>query len=108
MLRLSPLAGPHAGSAEVTTILIYPTGGGPDQQQPLVLRQETPKQYRTLALQAGRRTRPGGYTLEVRIPIDALEGFRETPGSVWRLTLQSQHVSEIYQTNWEGTVTHRP
>jgi len=108
MLRLSPLGAPQTGSAEVTTMFIYPTGGGADQQQPLVIRQEMPKQYRTLALQVAKRTRPGGYTLEVRIPMDVLEGFRETRGSVWRLTLQSQHVSEIYQTNWEGTVTLVP
>jgi hypothetical protein len=107
-LQLSPMTSPPPSSAEATTILIYPTGGGADQQQPLATRQETPEHYRTLALQAVKRTKPGAYTLEVRIPIEALEGFREAPGSVWRLTLQSQHVSEIYQSRWEGTVTLVP
>lgn len=107
-LHLSPVAPMNPRPTYGSTILIYPTGGGADQQQPLAARRYGPRRYHSLALHAAKRSRPGAYTLEARIPTEAVEGFRGIPGSVWHLKLWYQNVGEIYQTSWEGIVTLEP
>jgi hypothetical protein len=98
----------HPGPAAGTTILLYPIGGGADRQQPLAVRKDGPRRYHALALHAVKRLRPGAYTLEARIPTEAVADFSEMSGSTWHLELWYQNVEEIYQTSWEGIVTLEP
>jgi len=107
-LRLSPVAPLNPHPADNSTIFIYPTGGGADKQQPLAARKSEPRRYHALALHAAKRRRPAGYTIEVRIPAEVVEDFREIPGGVWHLKLWYQNVGEIYQTSWEGIMTLDP
>jgi hypothetical protein len=107
-LHLSPVEPADLRPANGSTILIYPTGGGADKQQPRAAREYGPRRYHALALDAAKRPRPGAYTLEARIPVEAVEGFSPIPGSVWHLKLRYQNLGEIYQTIWEGIVTLEP
>jgi hypothetical protein len=107
-LHLSPVAPGTPRPAAGTTILISPTGGGADRQQPLAVRKDGPRRYDALTLQAVQQRRPGAYTLEARIPTEAVGGFSEMPGSTWHLELRYQNVGEIYQTSWEVIVTLEP
>jgi hypothetical protein len=107
-LHLRPVTPLHPGPAAGTTILLYPIGGGADRQQPLAVRKDGPRRYHALALHAVKRLRPGAYTLEARIPTEAVADFSEMSGSTWHLELWYQNVEEIYQTSWEGIVTLEP
>ena len=51
-----------------------------------------------------RRDRAGGYTMEARLPWAALGAQPGSSRDSWRLELNYQDVSGIYQTWWEGRV----
>jgi hypothetical protein len=107
-IRLAPTGRPNPSLEGAVTIVIYPTGGGPDQQQPFAAMATDPKRQQPLPLQIARQSRPGRYTLEARIPASALAGLQLLPGTTWRLTLRYQNVDGLYQSRWEGLVTPAP
>ena len=90
-----------------STICIYPQGGGSDGQQPYASRRYGPQGDQEIAIQVKRRLRPGGYTVEARIPATAVRGFKGQAGALWKIKLIYQNVNEIYRTDWEGLVTLR-
>jgi hypothetical protein len=91
-----------------TAIFIYPIEGGAGRQQPYAVRWFAAENYRQMPLRVRKRLRPGGYTIEARIPTSAVVGFKSIPGAVWNMRLTYQNVNEIYQTQWEGVVTLQP
>jgi hypothetical protein len=107
-LALAPLGPPSGRADDFTIIVIYPIGGGPDRQQPYAVRRDGPKRYEPIALQIVKGLRPGGYTIEARIPASVVEGFSEVPGAAWQVTLQYQDVKAIYRASWQGIVTLEP
>jgi hypothetical protein len=90
-----------------STVCIYPHGGGSDGQQPYASRRYGPQGDQEIAVQVKRRLRPGGYTVEARIPATAVRGFKGRAGASWKIKLIYQNVNEIYRTDWEGLVTLR-
>jgi hypothetical protein len=90
-----------------STICIYPQGGGADGQQPYASRRYGPQGGQEIAIQVKRRLRPGGYTVEARIPATEVWGFKGQAGALWKIKLIYQNVNEIYRTDWEGLVTLR-
>jgi hypothetical protein len=90
-----------------STICIYPQGGGSDGQQPYTSRRYGPHGDQEIAIQVKRRLRPGGYTIEARIPTTAVRGFKGQAGALWKIKLTYQNVNEIYWTGWEGLVALR-
>jgi hypothetical protein len=107
-LSLTPVGSARGRADDVTTIIIYPIGGGPDQQQPYAVRRDGPKRYLPIPLQIAKGLRPGGYTIEARIPSSVVEGFSEVPGAAWQVTLQYQDVRAIYRASWQAIVTPEP
>jgi hypothetical protein len=102
-IQLAPVKAAKKGP-EWSTTFIYPHGGGADGQQPYAVRRSGPKGAQELAMRINRRLRPGGYTLEARIPATAIGGFTGKAGAVWKIELTYQNVNEIYRTKWEGLV----
>jgi hypothetical protein len=107
-IHLGPVGPSDTQSNYTAAIFISPIGGGPDGQQPYITRWLVAEGYRQIALRVKKRLRPGGYTLEARIPIRTLAGFQAIPRASWKMKLVYQNVNEIYQTQWEGIVTLRP
>jgi hypothetical protein len=107
-LHLSPLKPGDDSPAEATLILIYPIGAGPDERQPHAVQWDGSRHHRVLPLQAVRRPRPGGYTIEACIPATALQGFSDLPERSWQLQLWYRNVGEIQQSGWEGIITLEP
>jgi hypothetical protein len=107
-LHLSPVQSSDDGPADAMVILIYPIGAGPDRQQPYAMQWSEPGQDQPLPLQAVRRPKPGGYTLEICVPAVALKGSSDLLGRSWQLQLWYRNVGEIYQSSWEGMVTLEP
>jgi hypothetical protein len=107
-LHLSPVLSADDSPGDAMMIVIYPIGGGPDQQQPYAVQGHEPRHYQLLPVQAMKRPRPGGYTIEACIPATALKGFSDLPGRAWQLQLWYRNVGEIYQSSWEGIVTLEP
>ena len=107
-LYVGPVGSPTARAGDVSAVFISPVGGGPDHQQPYAVHRYAPGRYRPIHLQVAKRLRPGGYTIEARIPTAIFEGFEEMPGTSWQVKLQYQNVNEIYQTSWEAIVTLAP
>jgi hypothetical protein len=89
------------------TIFIYPYGGGADGQEPYAAQHYSPQRAQEIAMQINRRLRPGGYTLEARIPATAIGGLTGKPGALMKIKLTYQNVHEVYWTNWEGLVKLR-
>jgi hypothetical protein len=96
----------RAGPA--STLSIYPIGAGPDRRQPHAIRWHGPRGYQPIAVRVEKRLKPGGYTIEARIPTTAVWGFKGVPGALWNIQLRYQNVHEISRTHWEGVVTLRP
>ena len=90
-----------------STVCIYPQGGGSDGRQPYAARRYGPHGDQEIAVLVKRRLRPGGYTVEARIPAIAVPVFKGRAGALWKVKLTYQNVNEIYRTNWEGLVTRR-
>jgi len=107
-VRLSPMGPPATGLDAPTAIFIFPIGGGADRQQPYAARWSAAEGYRQLPLRVRKRLRPGGYTIEARIPVRSMAGFKGIPGAAWNMKLTYQNVNEMYRTHWEGVVTLRP
>jgi hypothetical protein len=107
-LHLHPLIPVDGGQGDATMIVIYPIGAGPDQQQPYAVQGYEPRRFQLFPLQAVKRLRAGGYTIEAHIPATALKGFSAIPGRPWQLQLWYRNVGEIYQSSWEGIVTLQP
>src|SRR6266511_2851091 len=101
-LSLAPAGSPTGRADDLPSIVIYPIGGGPDQQQPYAMRRDGPRRYQPIPLQIAKRLRSRGYTIEARIPTSVVEGFSEVPGAAWRVTLQYQNVKAIYRAGWQG------
>jgi hypothetical protein len=102
-LQLAPMNATERAT-DPSTIFVYPHGGGADGQQPYAVRRHGREAAQELAMRINRRFRPGGYTLEARIPATAIGGLTSKPGSLWKMKLTYQNVNEIYRTNWEGLV----
>jgi len=107
-IQLSPVEPPDIRSDYTSAFFIYPIGEGADQQQPYAAQWAAPGSHRQIPLQVAKRLRPGGYTIEARIPAAAVAGFEESPGAAWNIKLMYQNVNEIYQTKWDGIVTLLP
>ena len=106
-IQLTPVEQRETGRDSHTTIVIYPTGGGAEQQ-PYAAVVTRPQQLQPLPLSIARQSRSNGYAIEVRIPATALPGFQPAPDTSWHLTIEYQNVAGIYQTRWEGIVTLVP
>ena len=107
-VHLSPMGPPDTRSDAPIAIFIYPMGGGADRQQPYAAQWSASEGYRQLPLRVKKRLRPGGYTIEARIPTKAVGRIKGIPGAVWHMKLMYQNVNEIYQTYWESVVTLQP
>jgi hypothetical protein len=105
-IQLSPAKADERGT-DASTIFIYPRGGGAGGQQPYAMRRLGPQEIQELAMRINRRFKPGGYTIEARIPAAAIRGFRGKPGSLWKIKLSYQNVDQIYRTHWQGLVRLR-
>jgi hypothetical protein len=103
-VSLSPMKTADGRTDSSSTIFIYPQGGGPDGHQPYAVRQYDPQGEQALAIQIKRQLRPGGYTVETRIPVTAVRGFKGKAGALWNIKLVYQNVNEIYRTHWGGVV----
>jgi hypothetical protein len=89
------------------TIFIYPQGGGEDGQEPYAVRRSGTEGDQELAIRVKKRLKPGGYSVEARIPTTDIWGFKEKTEAPWHIKLSYQNVNEVYQTHWEGLVTLR-
>jgi hypothetical protein len=105
-LQLTPMKAAERDS-DSSTIFIYPHGGGADGQRPYAAHRYGSQGAQELALRINRRLRPGGYTIEARIPAAAISGFTGKSGTLWKIKATYQNVNEVYQTNWEGLVRLR-
>jgi hypothetical protein len=105
-IQLAPVKAAKKGT-DSSTIFIYPHGEGADGQQPYAARGYDPQEVQELTMRINRRLRPGGYTLEARIPATAIDGFTGKPETLWKIKVTYQNVNEVYQTNWEGLVRLR-
>jgi len=106
-MHLRPAKAADSRTDASSTICIYPQGGGSDGKQPYASRRYGPQGDQEIAIQVKRRLRPGGYTVEARIPATAVRGFKGQTGALWKIKLIYQNVNEIYRTDWEGLVTLR-
>ena len=88
--------------------LMYPLGTGAGGQQPYVAQWEGARGLQPVATQVAKRLRPGGYTIEARIPVTAMKGVKGGAGTVWNIKLRYQNVEEISQAHWEGVARFRP
>jgi len=107
-ISLGPMIPSDTRSDYTAAIFISPVGAGADGQQPYATRWRVAEGYDQVTLPVQKRLRPGGYTLEARIPIRELAGLQAVPGTSWKIKLMYQNVNEIYQMQWEGIVTLRP
>ena len=107
-IHLGPVSSADTGTDYTTAIFISPSGGGADGQQPYVTRWLAAQGYRQITLRVKKRLRSGGFTIEARIPVNAIASFQTIHGAAWKIKLTYQNVNEIYQTQWEGIVTLRP
>jgi hypothetical protein len=105
--RFHPARTTHSRTDASSTICIYPQGGGSDGRQPYAGRRDGPRGDQEIAILVKRRLRPGGYTVEARIPAIAVRVFKGQAGALWKVKLTYQNVNEIYRTDWEGLVTLR-
>jgi hypothetical protein len=105
-IQLAPVKAAKKGT-DSSTIFLYPHGGGADGQQPYAARGYDPPGVQELAMRINRQIKPGGYTLEARIPATAIRAFTGKPGALWKIQLAYQNVNEICRTNWEGLVRLR-
>jgi hypothetical protein len=105
VLHLRRMQGPQTPRALSASFVIYPIGAGPDRQQPYTVQREGPWGAQAVPAQVAKRLKPGGYTLEARLPMATLQGSTGLAGTVWTITLRSQNVEEISQVEWEGTAT---
>jgi agarase len=103
-VHLSPVQAFDTRTDSSAAIFIYPQGGGSDGQQPYASRQYGPQGGREVPIRVKRQLRPGGYTVEARIPATALGGFKGKAGTLWKIKLTYQNVNELYRTYWEGFV----
>ncbi len=107
-LSLAPAGSPTGRADAFPSIVIYPIGGGPDQQQPYAVRRDGLKRYQPIPLQIAKRLKSRGYAIEARIPTSVVEGFSEVPGAAWQVTLQYQNAKAIYRAGWQGIMTLEP
>jgi hypothetical protein len=107
-LHLRPFMPAEGSAGEAMVIVIYPIGAGPDQQQPYAVQGHEPGHHQPFPLQAVKRPRPGGYTIEACIPATALRGGGDLPRRSWQLQLWYRNVGEIYESGWEGIITLQP
>jgi hypothetical protein len=98
-LQLSPVEPTQRRTAASSTIFIYPQGGGSDGQQPYAAQGYGPHAMQELSIRIRRQFRPGGYTIEARIPVTTIRGFKGKAGGRWNIKLAYQNVNEIYRTN---------
>ena len=96
----------HPGATESgdsTALYLYPVGGGPDRSRPVASfwggKSPGP------GTRISRKNSPGGYTLEARIPLKGLAGYRPGRHQPWTLMLNGRDVSGIRESWWEGIVT---
>jgi hypothetical protein len=106
-IHLNALQASNRGSESSSALFIYPHGGGSDGQQPYASRRDGSQGNRQIAIRVMKRLRPGGYTIEARVPATAVWGFKGKVGTSWHIKLLYQNVNEIYLTQWEGVVTLR-
>ena len=85
-----------AGSA----IYIFPTRGGKDRRQPYAGFWGDRPVPGSLA---ASRTDNGGWTVEVRLPLNEVGGGRP-PAGEWAIGLNYRDVNGLYETWWEGIV----
>jgi hypothetical protein len=90
-----------------TTIRIYPQGGGADGQGPFAMRRSGLQGDQVLAIRVKKQLKPGGYSVEARIPVTGVWDFKGKAEARWHIKLSYQNVNEVYQTHWEGLVTLR-
>jgi hypothetical protein len=106
-MHVSSAKAPHRRTNASSTIRIYPQGGGADGQGPYAVRRSGPQGDQELAILVKKQLKPGGYSVEARIPATGVWGFKEKTEAVWHIKLSYQNVNEVYQTHWEGLVTLR-
>jgi hypothetical protein len=106
-VSVSPVQTAASRMDSTSTLFIYPQGGGADGQQPHASLRYGPHGDQDLAVRVKRQLKPGGYTLEARIPTTAIRGFNRKTGALWKISLVYQNVNEIYRTYWEGLMTLR-
>jgi hypothetical protein len=104
-IHASPVRARQGRTDPSSAIFIYPYGGGATGQQPYAVRRSGPQGDQELAIRLQRRFRPGGYTVEARLPITAILGFNGNAGASWHIKLIYHNVNGIYQTYWDGLVT---
>jgi Carbohydrate family 9 binding domain-like len=102
-VSVSPVKAAASHMDSASTIVIYPQGGGTDGQQPYAVRRYGPQPDQELAIRVKKQLKPGGYTLEARIPTTAIHGFKRRNGALWKITLVYQNVNEIYRAHWESS-----
>jgi hypothetical protein len=107
-IHFSPVQTPDARLEAAPAIVIYPWGGGANGQQPYASWREDSGGEQRLPIRVERRLRPGGYTLEARLPSTAIRGGPWEAGGSWLVRLTYQNVNELYQTQWEGVVLLQP
>lgn len=105
-IELSAAEPIQPSASERSAIFLFPTGGGPDAQQPSAAHKAGPRQLRPLAIEAAKRPRSGGYTIEARLPAAAVAALASAPRpSSWHVTLTYQNVDGISQAQWGGIMT---
>jgi agarase len=103
-VSLEPWSWPDKQQDYSTTFRLYPAGGGEDGNQPRVAGWGGYLETNELPAKVVRKDKPGGFTLEARIPFAGLHGLPPQPASPWKVHLSYQNVNEIYTTDWQGTV----
>jgi hypothetical protein len=98
-VQLSPGDPTQRHTVDSSTVFFYPHGGGSDGHQPYAAHRYGQQATQELPIRIRRRLRPGGYTIEARIPVTTIRGFTGKPGSRWNIELTYQNVNEIYQTH---------
>jgi hypothetical protein len=106
-MHVSSAKAPDRRTNASATIFIYPHGGGKDGQEPYAVRRSGTEGDQELAIRVKKRLKPGGYSVEARIPTTDIWGFKEKTEAPWHIKLSYQNVNEVYQTHWEGLVTLR-
>jgi hypothetical protein len=106
-MHVSPVKALDRRTNASATIFIYPQGRGADGQEPYAVRRSGAEGDQELAIRVEKQLKPGGYSVEARIPATGVWGFKEKTEAVWHIKLSYQNVNEVYQTHWEGLVTRR-
>ncbi len=106
-VQVSPVKVRERHTDAPATIFIYPQGRGPSGQQPYAARHSGPEGDRELAIQVKKQLKPGGYSVEARIPAPEVWGIKGKTGGLWQIKLSYQNVNEVYQTQWDGLTTLR-